>query len=222
MACGFACAVGERRKTSARGVGRVVADGGADRLYRGVAEGLARREGRPVAAVRDQLLPDLVVGDLDSISSEARDFYRSRGIEGEWRHWAAECRESALLCFVPGEQWRKRGVIAVRDLSGDEDTTDLVKCLRAVEQAAGTRGPLPTVLVLGAFGGRFDHTLANVAALHTFSHMDIVLVGDGNIARCVLLRMGHGPSRAAGVSAPCRFTQAPSARTNGGPRGAVL
>lgn len=70
---------------------------------------------------------------------------------------------------------------AVEDMSHDQDTTDLMKCLSAVRSR---RGAQETVIVTGAFGGRLDHSLANLWALHMSPEQDIVLVGDGNAARC--------------------------------------
>ena len=37
----------------------------------------------------------------------------------------------------------------------------------------------------GALGGRLDHTISNLAMLHRFSHLQLTLCGDGNLARLV-------------------------------------
>jgi len=71
----------------------------------------------------------------------------------------------------------------VRDLSIDQDTTDLMKCLSAVSEWVQGRGRAVRTVVLGAFGGRFDHVMGNLWALHRFVGEDILLVGDGNVAR---------------------------------------
>ena len=71
--------------------------------------------------------PDEVVGDFDSLSEEAKTFYK--------------------------------GVKFSR--SEDQDSTDLEKALRSID--------LPVVIVLGAFGGRIDHTLGAIQILHKFS-----------------------------------------------------
>lgn len=50
-------------------------------------------------------------------------------------------------------------------------------------------------------GGRLDHTLANLSTLHMFRHLNIALVGEGNLVRLVragraLIRpwgQGEGP-----------------------------
>lgn len=38
---------------------------------------------------------------------------------------------------------------------------------------------------VGALGGRLDHTISNLAMLHRFSHLQLTLCGDGNLARLV-------------------------------------
>lgn len=194
----------------------VVADGGADRLLeasRGWEEdfgpsssGRRRRrsscddDGKPSSL--PPFLPDFIVGDLDSISSEAR------------RHYG-----DAL------------GVPVV-DLSRDQDSTDLQKCLAfaAAEvekrsqngqrrQGASSlpRAAPPPVFVAGALGGRLDHSLSAISTLYAVdaakrrrrkgkgereeeeeeesgggfaaaaarSLGEIVLAGDGSLARLV-------------------------------------
>lgn len=37
----------------------------------------------------------------------------------------------------------------------------------------------------GALGGRLDHTLANLNTLHMHRHLDLALVGEGNLVRLV-------------------------------------
>ncbi|KAF6252257.1 hypothetical protein COO60DRAFT_1704370 [Scenedesmus sp. NREL 46B-D3] len=55
------------------------------------------------------------------------------------------------------------------------------------------------ILVLGALGGRLDHTLANLNTLYCYPHLNITLWGEGNLVR--LLRAGRSvikPSRLEG------------------------
>jgi thiamine pyrophosphokinase len=40
-----------------------------------------------------------------------------------------------------------------------------------------------TIVALGALGGRLDHSLGNLNALHLFAPLRLILVGDGNTAR---------------------------------------
>lgn len=65
----------------------------------------------------------------------------------------------------------------MEDLSSDQDTTDLQKCLSYVQSVAIRRGLDPaalTVVALGAVGGRLDHTLSNLSTLHMFRDMHLV------------------------------------------------
>ncbi|KAF5825709.1 thiamine pyrophosphokinase, partial [Dunaliella salina] len=54
------------------------------------------------------------------------------------------------------------------------------------------------IIVLGALGGRLDHTLAAINTLHMFPDLNIILLGDGNLVR--LLPQGRSvikPDRSA-------------------------
>jgi len=153
-------------------------------------------------------VPDALVGDLDSVRPEVRGLFEQAG---------------AL----------------VADLSHDQDSTDLDKCLAHVEAhlsaaaaaasaavgirekgdgngggagaganggGAGNRcGPLSTpadpplpphhVVVVGALGGRLDHTLSNLGALHRFPRLRVTIWSDGNTVR--LVRGGAAATEAA-------------------------
>lgn len=203
----------------------VVADGGADRLLeasRGWEEAFGpissssssswrrrRRsscddgndDGKPSSSLPPPpFLPDFIVGDLDSISSEARLHYGD-------------------ALGVP-----------IVDLSPDQDSTDLQKCLafaaaeveksqnerrqqRPASSSSLPRAP-PPVFVAGALGGRLDHSLSAISTLYAVdaakrrmtkekgerekeeerggfaaaaarSLGEIVLAGDGSLARLV-------------------------------------
>uniref|UniRef100_A0A061S914 Thiamine pyrophosphokinase n=1 Tax=Tetraselmis sp. GSL018 TaxID=582737 RepID=A0A061S914_9CHLO len=56
---------------------RVVADGGANRLYREIPKLIPELS---VEEVRSRFVPDCVVGDLDSLKPEVRAFYESKGV----------------------------------------------------------------------------------------------------------------------------------------------
>lgn len=79
--------------------------------------------------------------------------------------------------------------MAVEDLSADQDSTDLQKCVAYVQEVARQRPELDldrlTVVALGAVGGRLDHTLSNLSTLHKFRDMHLVLLGEGNLVRLV-------------------------------------
>jgi thiamine pyrophosphokinase len=68
----------------------------------------------------------------------------------------------------------------------------LACCLDALRPARlcegdpqGTAACLCTCLGAGGLGGRLDHCLSNLSTLYMFAHLDVVLCGDGNLARLV-------------------------------------
>ena len=187
----------------------VVADGGADRLlevskgweeaFGSLASSRRRRrrsddddKGNGGGQPSSSFLPDFIVGDLDSISPNARLHFGSLGVP-------------------------------IVDLSQDQDSTDLQKCLEfaaaEVERQQGlsppsppSSFPAPPVFVAGALGGRLDHSLSAISTLYAIdaarkkrkenggekerekegfaaavarSLGGVVLSGDGSLARLV-------------------------------------
>jgi len=124
------------------------ADGGANRLYDGLAgDGEEDR--------RETFVPHFIKGDLDSLRPDVRAFYVSKG------------------CQVL--------------LDGNQDTNDLEKCLElavGLPSLEGRESGKHVVCVLGAFGSRFDQTMASVHCMYAFQHAfdRIVLMGEGNVA----------------------------------------
>ena len=124
--------------------------------------------------------PNLIIGDLDSLRLDVKQHYLEAGVP-------------------------------LIDLSHDQDSTDLEKCLEYLQanvlppsaqpqslneeggERSGASGQVekreiddrPQILVLGAFGGRLDHTLSNLNALYQFRHLNIVLWGEGNLVRLI-------------------------------------
>lgn len=133
--------------------------------YRVCADGAANRlyDGLGSDARRRAFLPHLIKGDLDSIRPEVRAYYSGLGVE------------------------------VVRD--PDDDHHDLDKCLMSLDavQAAWREAgeEAMTVVVLGAFGGRLDHEMANLNMLFrwqsTFGRL--LLVSDESTA--ILLAPGE-------------------------------
>lgn len=83
--------------------------------------------------------------------------------------------------------YRRHGV-PIEDLSADQDSTDLQKCVQfARQQAEEQQLQLQqlTLVALGALGGRLDHTLSNLSTLYMHRDMHLVLLGDDNLARLV-------------------------------------
>jgi len=120
---------------------RVCADGGANRLFE--------------VSQENEMVPDIIAGDLDSMHQHVRSYYESRG---------ADVVEDA-----------------------NQDQHDLDKALEAVA-THGSDISNGTVLVLGAFGGRFDHEMAAIQALYRHTHRfgRLVLIGDSAIAELLV------------------------------------
>lgn len=86
------------------------------------------------------------------------------------------------------EAWRGRPDCQVEAIA-EQDTTDLEKCLYAVEA--------PLYLGVGFLGRRFDHTLAATHALLAFAHRRVILIGETDL---IFLCPGHATlSLAAGA-----------------------
>lgn len=157
-----------------RAVLRVCADGGANRLYDSF--------GANLTGDRERYIPDMIVGDLDSLRPDVATFYEALGTEVKRRP--------------------------------DQDHTDFEKCLIEIEtrlsstsststgeatsaevEADVTEGTpaSATVVGLGAFGGRFDHEMAAISLLHSYtSRFDrLVLFGAGNLAFLLLPGYTH-------------------------------
>ncbi|CAL5229999.1 g13437 [Coccomyxa viridis] len=137
---------------------RIVADGGANRLYDALSEGSMQQD-RLLS--RSDYVPDIIRGDLDSIRPDVLDYYSKLGTQ-------------------------------VVDESGDQDSTDLQKCIACAHELIASRpGDLQgaSIFAAGAFGGRIDHVLSSLCTLHRHEGEKIILCGDGNLVR--LLPCGH-------------------------------
>ena len=149
---------------------RVCADGGANRLFDQVP---LLFPGRDPDIVRQEYLPDLITGDLDSIRADVREYYESFGVN-------------------------------VVDLSHDQDSTDLMKCIHALadkeDGISSGRGPFQAIVALGAQGGRLDHTLGHLSVLHMYRELPLVLLGDRNLTR--LVQKGTAVIRPSSIEGP--------------------
>ena len=133
---------------------RVCADGGANRLFDQVPLLFPDRD--PDHA-RQEYLPDLITGDLDSIRDDVRKYYEACGVK-------------------------------VVDLSHDQDSTDLMKCIEAIvrgHNVMSETGHFGAIVALGAQGGRLDHTLGHLSVLHKYREFPLVLLGERNMTRLV-------------------------------------
>lgn len=114
---------------------RICADGAANRL-----RSLNQQSGLGYS-------PDLIIGDLDSITETTRGYY-------------ANVRTVQII---------------------DQDRNDLDKALEAANDYR-------TVIVFGAFGGRFDQQMASLQALYCYPEREIFLYNDTSMA--VLVHAG--------------------------------
>src|SRR6185437_1021100 len=108
----------------------------------------------------------LICGDFDSAPRSIIDFYHSL-VRGAAIGSAVGIDRRCAVCVYDA---CAQGSELVP--SNDQDSTDLDKCLSEIKTrftAAAPHAPrIRTVLIYGAFGGRFDHTMANVQSLYKF------------------------------------------------------
>ena len=126
---------------------RLCADGGADRVYAALP-----------AALRSSVLPDRIVGDMDSASADVLDYYGSRGV--------AVVREAEQLSTDLQKAIRQLGLLLDSDSAGS----------------------VRHVVVYGAFGGRFDQLVGNLVTLHSHQRylpagVQMLLLSEGNLAQ---------------------------------------
>ncbi|GMH36647.1 hypothetical protein BSKO_04520 [Bryopsis sp. KO-2023] len=113
---------------------------------------------------------DMIPGDVSA------ENYLPNAIRGDLDSIRPDVREFYSSQGVP-----------IYDLSHDQDSTDLEKCLKFVEEhlREGGKEPEATILIAGALGGRLDQTLASIHALHKYPHLPMVLMGEGNLTRLI-------------------------------------
>lgn len=234
----------------ARAALRVCADGGANRLHDSFGDHNEDRDGDGLNDTAEQrrarFVPDVIVGDLDSLRPEVAAYYRALGtevkihadqdhndfekclMEIERRLGAGESTADAptvgagrpervvavLGVEATGDDVGKAGsatkvgvdkseggrklrrkpaavetTVSFMDAATTAKTVATVQEERAHRQvfssAAAIAAPTAaTVIGLGAFGGRFDHEMAAMSVLHTYTSRfsRLVLMGAGNIA----------------------------------------
>lgn len=158
---------------------RVCADGGANRLYDSFKS--------DVSEERAQYVPDLIVGDLDSLRPEVAAYYQVLG--AEVKHEPDQDHNDFEKCLVEVEHWlrssndvsqttRQYGKSGA-ELPTNEDQRFSERC-----RSPSTGDNSATVVGLGAFGGRFDHEMAALSLLHAYNSRfcRLVLMGAGNVA----------------------------------------
>lgn len=131
---------------------KVCADGGSNRLY----------DAFETEEARASMIPDHIIGDLDSAREEVQAYYRSKG---------------TTVTKKPSQ-----------DNMDLEKSLDLLCELQANPPSSSSLSSYGSakmkVVVMGAFGGRFDQEMANCNCL--FKYIDkfegLVLLGGGNCA----------------------------------------
>ncbi|EFJ10261.1 hypothetical protein SELMODRAFT_235596 [Selaginella moellendorffii] len=126
---------------------RMCADGGANRLYNELPLLLGQEE----SIVRERFIPDAIIGDLDSILPEVRQFYESRG--------------TAVL----DKSHDQDTVDLHKCISFVAETTTNPASINM------------KILVVGALGGRFDHEMGNINVLFSFRSFRIILFNDESL-----------------------------------------
>ncbi|KAG9036213.1 hypothetical protein FRB95_009576 [Tulasnella sp. JGI-2019a] len=119
------------------------------------ADGGANRAFDAVGSLRNDYIPDLIKGDLDSIKPSVREWYEGKGVD------------------------------VIKD--GDQDSTDLMKCIDAVRQREKSSFFQTTqlgIIILGGLGGRLDQTIHTMSQLHKLrqSRERTFVVTEDNVA----------------------------------------
>lgn len=120
------------------------ADGGANRLYHSFSNS-------HLTSQREKYTPQFIVGDLDSLEDEVAEYYRANG--------------TTIIH------------------NSDQDSNDLDKTLQVLQQQIQSSSSSSNdrqssssvvdheIIIIGAFGGRFDQEMANIHALFRWQHM---------------------------------------------------
>ncbi|KAI9350596.1 thiamine pyrophosphokinase [Zopfochytrium polystomum] len=159
----------------------VCADGGANRLYDGLGDD----------GLRQTFLPDEILGDLDSLRLDVREFYEKQNVpvtrirdqdSTDFGKCVRRIREieagSAAAAIPPSSVSSPTPTLAVHQSSRPGSLEPRLP-----------PGTLHDLVVLGSLGGRFDHTMASIhSAFQIDSRRHVYLVSNDSIA--MLLRPG--------------------------------
>ena len=144
---------------------RYCADGGANRLYDDMP---ALFPQHTPAQVRAAFVPDVIVGDLDSVRPEVLAFYGEMGTRCV--DLSADQDTTDLhkaVTHMVDSAWR------VQQGSGGSLDKEIAGKGWATEHR---------IFAAGALGGRFDHEMSNVSAAHEFVDTHVVLIGRNSMA----------------------------------------
>ncbi|KAK3785049.1 hypothetical protein RRG08_038001 [Elysia crispata] len=123
---------------------------------------------------------DGAVNQLCKIFSDNKDDFLPDIISGDF-----DSADPGIL-----EYYKNKNVEIVP--TPDQDETDFTKCLRIVCQRLDPVKVF-SIVALGGFGGRLDHSLANISSLYTakeMSSLPVMLVSSSSVA-CLLEKGKH-------------------------------
>jgi thiamine pyrophosphokinase len=150
----------------------VCADGGANRLYKSFAH---ERD-------RCRYIPQFITGDLDSITSETRQYYEARGsvVIQQLTQYATDFDKAlqvSRLYFHAGYIRHKlMDAHSINDYNGLSELEDTVLLNASVTLSA---------YILGGIGGRFDQTIGSIHQLYKmekrYPHLTITFITDEDI-----------------------------------------
>jgi len=132
---------------------RICADGGANRLYN------ASNAQAPTQSTN--MVPDLIVGDLDSVTDTVRDYYENQG----------------TVIYRDSDQYKNDLDKAMQAICDYKKGTGCIleHSQRLQKLKINTKSsPKVRICIYGAFGGRFDQSMASIQALYRWSKEKIL------------------------------------------------
>ncbi len=151
---------------------KICADGGANRLFSALSD-----------QEKDQFIPNFITGDLDSLQSHVRDYYR-------YFIFFAFSTSKHLTCNV---YTSSLNVPIIQD--PDQDSHDLDKSLKLLKESISSDQVAMTskVVVIGGTGGRIDQQIAVFNTLYSWSNsfQKILIVDDESIAYLLQSNVEH-------------------------------
>ncbi|CAM6099816.1 unnamed protein product [Calypogeia fissa] len=127
---------------------RVCADGGANRLFDELPKFLPHEDEE---SVRHRYKPDVIIGDLDSLRPDVREFYSKLGTTVVDQSYDQETTDL------------EKSINFVRNSTLELETGKL------------------KLLAVGALEGRFDHVAAHINVLYKFPSLRIILLSDESL-----------------------------------------
>lgn len=168
---------------------RICADGGANRLYDSFIADSAEERAR--------FVPEVIVGDLDSLRPDVAGFYQNLGTKvkleaGQDHNDFEKCLLEIERRMTPVDGCVKMAAHNVDSSLGDENEGQVSHHTNPSLNLHARMCPA-TVVGLGAFGGRFDHEMAALSLLHSYTSrfQRLILMGSGNVAFLLTPGLNH-------------------------------